>query len=258
MNIQTEAAGPVVLTETRTLTGRVQTDPNRLARVRPRFPGLVNAVNHELGDTVASGDVLATVQSNESLQEYAVEAPISGLIIKRDLQLGEATGEEPLFIIVDLSQVWVELDVFARDLDQIHAGMPVKIETLGGGYRIAGSIDWISPLTAHASQSVKARVVVVNEGGQLRPGQFVRGHVTVAEAEVPLAVRQSAVQRFRDFQVVFERFDDVYEVRMLELGRHNRDWVEVLGGIEAGAQYVTENSYLIKADIEKSGASHDH
>lgn len=258
MNIQTEAAGPVVLTETRTLTGRVQTDPNRLARVRPRFPGLVNAVNHELGDTVASGDVLATVQSNESLQEYAVEAPISGLIIKRDLQLGEATGEEPLFIIVDLSQLWVELDVFARDLDQIHAGMPVKIETLGGGYRIAGSIDWISPLTAHASQSVKARVVIVNEGGQLRPGQFVRGHVTVAEAEVPLAVRQSAVQRFRDFQVVFERFDDVYEVRMLELGRHNRDWVEVLGGIEAGAQYVTENSYLIKADIEKSGASHDH
>ena len=71
-------------------------------------------------------------------------------------------------------------------------------------------------------------------------------------------MRQSAVQGFRDFQVVFARFDDVYEVRMLELGRRNHDWIEVLGGIEAGTQYVTENSYLIKADIEKSGASHDH
>jgi cobalt-zinc-cadmium efflux system membrane fusion protein len=58
--------------------------------------------------------------------------------------------------------------------------------------------------------------------------------------------------------VVFARFDDFYEVRMLELGRRNRDWVEVLGGIESGTRYVTENSYLIKADIEKSGASHDH
>ena len=132
------------------------------------------------------------------------------------------------------------------------------VETLDGKYQKAASIDWVSPLTAHASQSVRARVTVSNEDGALRPGQFIRGHVTVAEHAVPLAVRQSALQRFRDFQVVFARFDDVYEVRMLELGRRNRDWVEVLGGIESGTQYVTENSYLIKADIEKSGASHDH
>jgi len=58
--------------------------------------------------------------------------------------------------------------------------------------------------------------------------------------------------------VVFARFGDTYEVRMLELGRGNRDWIEVLGGLVPGTEYVTANSYLIKADIEKSGASHDH
>ena len=258
MNIHTEAAGPVVLTETISLTGRVQTNPNRLSRVRPRFPGVVNAIHHELGETVKSGDILATVQSNESLQDYHVKAPIDGLIVKRDIQLGEATGEEPLFIIADLSEVWVELDVFVRDLEHIRKGMPVVIETLDRGYRDVASIDWVSPLTAHASQSVRARVVVANTEGRLRPGQFVRGQVTVAEDQVALAVRQSALQRFRDHQVVFARFDDVYEVRILELGRRNREWVEVLGGIEAGTHYVTGNSYLIKADIEKSGASHDH
>jgi cobalt-zinc-cadmium efflux system membrane fusion protein len=258
MGIQTEAAGPVILTETATLTGRVQTNPNRLSRVRPRFPGIVKAIRHELGDTVNAGDILATVQSNESLQDYRVRAPIDGLIIKRDIQLGEATGDEPLFIIADLSDVWVELDVFVRDLDRIKKGMPVTVETLDGTYQVAAKIDWVSPLTAHASQSVRVRVTVSNEDGRLRPGQFVRGRVTVAKYEVPLAVRQSGLQRFRDFQVVFARFEDVYEVRMLELGRRNRDWVEVLGGIEPGTQYVTENSYLIKADIEKSGASHDH
>jgi len=258
MGIRTEPAGPVILTETRTLTGRVQTNPNRLSRVRPRFPGVVKVIRHELGDVVHAGDILATVQSNESLQDYHLKAPIDGLIIKRDIQLGEATSEEALFIIADLSDVWVELDVFVRDLDRINKGMPVTVETLEGTYQKQASIDWVSPLTAHASQSVRARVTVLNEDGRLRPGQFIRGHVTIAEHEISLAVRQSALQRFRDFQVVFACFDDVYEVRMLELGRSNRDWVEVLSGIEAGTLYVTENSYLIKADIEKAGASHDH
>ena len=258
MGIQTETVGPVALTENRTLSGRVQTNPNRLSRVRPRFAGVVKAIRHELGDVVRAGDVLATVQSNESLQDYHVKAPINGLIVKRDVQVGEATGNEPLFIIVDLSEVWVELDVFVRDLDLIKKGQAVMVESLDGSYRKAASIDWVSPLTAHASQSVRARVIVANEDGALRPGQFIRGQVTVAEHAVSLAVRQAALQRFRDFQVVFARFDDVYEVRMLELGRRNHEWVEVLGGIEAGTRYVTENSYLIKADIEKSGASHDH
>jgi len=258
MGIETALVGPVTLTETRTLTGRVQTNPNRLSRVRPRFAGVVNAIRHELGDVVSAGDILATVQSNESLQDYDVKAPINGLIVKRDIQVGEATGDEPLFIIADLSQVWVELDVFVRDLEFIQKGQAVMVETLDGKYQKSASIDWLSPLTAHASQSVRARVTVSNEDGALRPGQFIRGRVTVAEHAVPLAVRQSAIQRYRDFQVVFARFDDFYEVRMLELGRRNRDWVEVQGGIESGTRYVTENSYLIKADIEKSGASHDH
>ena len=75
---------------------------------------------------------------------------------------------------------------------------------------------------------------------------------------MPLAVRQSALQTFRDWTVVFERVGDDYEVRPLTTGRSDGEWVEVLEGLDAGAQYVTKGSYLIKADIEKSGASHDH
>ena len=258
MGIQVETVGPVTLTETRTLTGRVQTNPNKLSRVRPRFPGVVKKIHHELGDVVIAGDNLATVQSNESLQDYRIRAPISGQIVKRDIQVGEATGDEALFIIADLSEVWVELDVFVRDLAFVKKGQSVEIETIDGDYQTTAIIDWVSPLTAHASQSVRARITVDNKDGSLRPGQFIRGHVTVDKHVVPLAVRQSAIQGFRDFQVVFARFDDDYEVRMLQLGRRNSEWVEVLEGIESGTQYVTGNSYLIKADIEKSGASHDH
>ncbi len=258
MGIQSEVVEPRTITERRTFTGRVQTNPNRLSRVRPRFAGVVKAVHFELGDKVRAGDVLATIQSNESLQNYHVRAPIDGQIVKRDLQVGEATGESPLFIIADHSDVWIELDIFVRDLAFIKKGQTVLLETLDGNDQVTAAIDWVSPLTSHASQSVRARVTVANKEGILRPGQFIRGLVTIAEHDVALAVRQSALQRFRDFQVVYARFDDTYEVRMLELGRSNQNWVEVLAGIEAGTQYVTTNSYLIKADIEKSGASHDH
>jgi hypothetical protein len=91
-----------------------------------------------------------------------------------------------------------------------------------------------------------------------RPAQFVRGKLVVAEHAVALAVRESGLQSFRDFTVVYAKVDDTYEVRMLDLGRRDGEYVEVLGGLEAGTIYVTANSYLVKADIEKSGASHDH
>lgn len=258
MGIKTEIAGPVTLTETRTLTGRVQTNPNRLSHVRARFPGMVININKELGDSVKAGEILATIQSDESLQNYHVKAPIDGLIVKREIQVGEASSNNPLFIIADMSDVWIELDIFVRDLNYIKVGQPVVLESLQRDFSTEATIDWISPLAMHASQSVHARLTVPNTDNALRPGQFIRAHVTIAENTVPLAVRQSALQRFRDFQVVFAKFGNTYEVRMLQPGRSNREWVEVLDGIDPGTVYVTDNSYLIKADIEKSGASHDH
>ena len=131
------------------------------------------------------------------------------------------------------------------------------METLDGHFS-TGTIDWLSPMSSHASQSTLARVPIDNEDYQLRPGQFVTAEVGIAEHEVPLAVQRSGIQPFRDFQVVFAKFDDTYEVRMLKFGITNNGWLEVVGGITPGTEYVTENSYLIKADIEKSGASHGH
>ena len=85
-----------------------------------------------------------------------------------------------------------------------------------------------------------------------------RGLVSVDQRRAPLAVRTDAIQQFRDFRVVFAKIGETYEVRMLELGQESPEWTEVLSGIDAGTVYASENSYVIKADIEKSGASHDH
>jgi cobalt-zinc-cadmium efflux system membrane fusion protein len=162
-----------------------------------------------------------------------------------------------LFVIADLSEVWVQLDVFGRHLGAIKTGQQVSISSLDGSY-VNGAIDWVSPLVAHGSQSVRARIPLENPDGALRAGQFVRARVTVGETDVPLAVRRSALQTFRDFDVVYAKVGETYEVRMLHLGLKDETHIEVLAGLTPGESYVTDNSYLVKADIEKSGASHDH
>jgi cobalt-zinc-cadmium efflux system membrane fusion protein len=258
MGIATDEAGPTTLKRQLSLSGVIQADPARVSRVRARYPGIVREVAAQPWTTVARGALLARVQSNESLQNYSVTAPIGGVIVEHRAQVGEATGEETLFTIVDLSRVWIELDVFQNDLAKVAENQPVEVFDLDARKLADGRVSRIAPLAVHGSQSVRARVVLDNTSGVLRPGQFVTGRVTVGEAKVPLAVLKAGLQRFRDFDVVFEQVGDAYEVRVLELGRADAERVEVLDGITAGARYVTENSYLIKADIEKAGASHDH
>jgi cobalt-zinc-cadmium efflux system membrane fusion protein len=113
-------------------------------------------------------------------------------------------------------------------------------------------------VVADHDQTVVARVVLANPNGRLLPGTFIKAEVTVDQYEVPLAVKKTGLQAFRDFTVVYAQVDDQYEVRMLEIGRDDGTFVEVLGGLEPGTRYVDGNSHLIKADIEKSGAAHDH
>lgn len=258
MGIATATAGPASLKLQLSLSGVIQADPARVSRVRARYPGIVREVAVQPWQTVSKGALLASVQSNESLQNYPLNAPIGGVIVEHRAQVGEATGEELLFTIIDLSRVWVELDVFQNDLARIADQQPVEVFDLDGRKLADGRLARIAPLAIHGSQSVRARVILNNATGALRPGQFVSGRVTVSEFKTDLAVEKSALQRFRDADVVFEQVGDVYEVRRVELGRADATRVEVLSGLEPGARYVTQNSYLIKADIEKSGASHDH
>ena len=122
---------------------------------------------------------------------------------------------------------------------------------------VAGLIARIGPV-AEPNQAVTARVVLDNADGALVPGMHVTADIQIAEHAAALAVKREGLQSFRDFTVVYAQIGDDYEVRMLELGRQDAERVEVLSGLVPGTRYVTTNSYLVKADIEKSGASHDH
>lgn len=255
--VQTEVAGSAQLVQTLTLYGRIVPDPAHERQVSARYPGLIGTVSKKLGDRVTAGDALVQIESNESLQTYTVTAPIGGIVTARNANQGEQSGDRALFAIMDPSSVWAELSVFPRDRAKVRPGAAVRVKSADSEVVVEGKVDRVDVL-AGANQAVTARVTLKNPNNEFVSGGFVTAEVAVAERTVPLAVKTSGLQPFRDFTVVYEQVGDTYEVRMLELGEQHGEWTEVLGGLDRGARYVTENSYVIKADVEKSGASHDH
>lgn len=256
--IRVAAAGPGVIRDEHELQGLLMPIEDRHVRLAARFPGPIRSITVGVGDAVSRGQVLATVESNVSLAPYTVASPIDGVVLARAASIGELAGEAPLFEIADLSELWVDVHLFGSDVQHIVAGLPIEVTRLSDGTRARTTLDRVLPTTATASQSTVGRARIDNADGRWRPGTAVRARVTVAEHNVPLAVPLAALQRFRDWDVVFVRIGEDYEIRPLELGRRDGVHVEVLDGLKAGDEIVVAQSYLVKADIEKSGASHDH
>ncbi|MEZ5563159.1 MAG: efflux RND transporter periplasmic adaptor subunit [Gammaproteobacteria bacterium] len=256
--VETAVAGPGRIEEQLSLFGSIQPDPNRIRNVSARFPGVIRSVHVNVGDRVKQGQQLAAIESNESLQVYALTAPITGVIVERHANVGETTDGDALFQVADFSSVRADLNAFPRDRSRLRRGQPVRVMAAAGGQEATASVDFIAPAGTGGNQSLLVRVQLDNADGQWTPGEFVEGLITVSAVEAPMVIPRSALQTFRDWEVVFVKVGDVYEFRPLELGRTDGERVEVLSGLQAGDTYVSGNSYLIKADIEKSGASHDH
>lgn len=252
--IKTRQVGLGSIELTVTTYGRLTIAPEQLAQVRARFPGIITRINARLGERVAKGDLLAQVESNESLTTYDLRSPINGVVIESAINIGEVTGEQSLFTIAELTTLWAELRVFPGQRNEVAVGQKVRLKA--EGIERQGTISYLLPATDNAPYSL-ARVRVDNQDGVLNPGLLVSGDIVIDTFEA-LAVDNRALQPFHDGTAAFVQVGDNYEVRPLELGRSDGVFTEVLGGLQAGDRYVVENSYLIKADIEKSGASHDH
>ncbi|MFZ5619304.1 MAG: efflux RND transporter periplasmic adaptor subunit [Pseudomonadota bacterium] len=256
--VEVETTGPATIEETVTLAGRVELQPHGRAEAAAWFPGRIVDMTKKIGEAVERGETLAKVTASNSLQTYAIPAPIAGVVIERRANVGDVAGAEPIYVIADATLVRAEFYVYPRDAERLRAGQSVSIRSLSGDNTVAAKIETILPSADMTTQTIVAHVELPNDDLSWRPGQAVEGVVVVGKEEVPLAVRTEALQRFRDFTVVYARVGETYEVRMLELGRRTPEWTEVLGGLDPGVTYVTRNAFLIRQDVEKSGASHDH
>ncbi|MGY8776060.1 HlyD family efflux transporter periplasmic adaptor subunit [Spongiibacter tropicus] len=255
MGIATAKAGGATLVQRVPAFGRIIADTNAEQRVFARFDGVITRIHVGLGQAVNKGDALVTIESNESLKPYTLRASLPGEVVALPANVGEVTAGRSLLTLLNTESLLAELEVFPADLKRLKPGKTVLLNAEGD--TIEGVIVHI-PRTLNAMQAASVRVAINGDTASLRAGQFIKGELEVDQFEVPLAVKRSGLQGFRDFTVVYAKVGQQYEVRMLELGREAGEWVEILGGLEPGTEYVTDNSYVIKADIEKSGASHDH
>lgn len=257
--IRVAPAGPGVIADEHDVQGLLTPVEGRLAKAVARFPGPIRDVRAGVGDDVRAGQVLATVESNQSLSTYAIAAPIAGSVLERNASVGAMAGEGAvLFEIADLTTLWVDLHIFGADAGHIRPGMPVTVTRMSDGVSVETTLERVLPGTATASQSTVARATIANADGKWRPGSAVRARVTVERHSARLVVPLTAVQTLRGADVVFTRDGDAYRARTVELGKRDGTQVEVLSGIAEGASVVVEQSYLVKADIEKSGVAHEH
>lgn len=255
--VMVEAAGPAIVQDVLRLSGEVTLAPSATSSVRATYPGPVRSVSANVGDTIQRGQALARIESSSSLQEYTITAPKSGIVLERHTNAGDVAGSDPLFVIADLGQMDAYLHVFPRDAARVRTGQTVRLGVAGGDMSVGATISRFLPM-AGANLQTRIAVAEIPAGSGLQPGMRLMADVVIAESDVPLGVKETGLQSFRDFTVVYAKVGETYEVRMLDLGRRDGKIVEVLGGLRPGEIYVTDNSFLIKADIDKSGASHDH
>ncbi len=239
----------------RTLYGVVTLSPEHTSHVAARFAGRITRVNVEYGDTVKKGQVLASIESNSSLQTYNVTAPLSGSVIAKHANAGEVVSEQTLFTITNTSTLWAELKVFPSQASVIKPQQQVVLQS--DERQIESHISQLLPNTTAEPFRI-ARVKFNNPDNDWFPGLMVSAKVLIDEHEVGLRVPLSALQQYESNTVVFVKEGNAYHAVQVDLGVRDDQYAEVLSGLDAGQKIVTENSYLIKADLEKDGAEHSH
>lgn len=119
-NLSVEEAGAHTIQTTLPLYGKVAANEETTAHVSPRFAGIVKSVRKRLGDPVSKGEVLAVVESNDSLRSYDVKSEIAGTITAKEVTLGELVNDQKvMFTVTDLSSVYVDLNVYREDFSQL-------------------------------------------------------------------------------------------------------------------------------------------
>ena len=255
--VKTATAGPQILQQREKLFGVIAAIDAQIYRLNAPYPSLVEKIHVNVGDQIKKGQVLATLRNVATLQSYSLKSPNAGEVTHRPINAGERVDMTPLLTITDLNTVWVEMSAFPEAIEKLQVGQSVQVNDLHQHDSATALLTYIAPKMT-GGHIARARAVIDNSDGHWRPGMHVKAAVTTATRQVPLAVSSTALQNFRNQKVVFSRQGNTFEARPLQLGERDDQYIEVLSGLEAGTEYVTANSFLIKADILKSGAAHVH
>lgn len=338
--IEVKEAGPGTLTVPLELPGEIVANPDRLAHIVPRAPGVVRKVMKNLGDVVKAGETLAVLDSRDladskaaylaalkrveiaktilkreeqlwkkkispemdylgaqktlaeadielksaekklhvlglsdddveklptqpdvAYTQYEIRAPFSGTVIGKHIALGELVKDDrDVFIVADLSTVWVNIQVYQKDMLSVRKGQQVVISTGKSVPDVTGAISFIEPVAGAETRTAVAHVVLPNPKGILRPGLFVTAKVTLDEIPVPILIPKTAIITEGGKISVFVEEDEGFKLQPITTGRGNDSAAEVVSGLKAGKKYVSKGGFTLKAQMSKGafGDGHAH
>ncbi len=250
-------AGPGLVDVVIELPAEVRPNSDRLSHLAAPFAGVVRAVHKTVGDRVRAGDVLAVIES-ETLVTYPLKTAFDGVVIDKHVSPGETvTRDHPLFIVADLSTVWVEINVYLDVLPLVRVGQAVRLETAHGSTEADGTVSYVSPIIDQATRTATARVVLASNDGRWQPGLFVTALVA-RPVPAPLLVPRRALHNVEGRSVVFVATADHFEARPVVVGVTGRLSAAIEDGLVAGERFADEQSFLVKAELLKGEAGHEH
>ncbi|RJG03517.1 efflux RND transporter periplasmic adaptor subunit [Noviherbaspirillum sedimenti] len=201
----------------------------------------------------------ATGKFSSDLNRYEIRAPFDGMVMEKHLSLGEAVKEDAsIFTISDLSTVWAEIAVPASNLNAVRVGGNVTIRATAFDARATGKIAYVGALLGEQTRVAKARVVLANPDLAWRPGLFVNVDIVSSQADAAVTVASDAVQTHEDKPVIFVRVPGGFRAQEITLGRSDGKRVEIVKGLQAGAEYAGTGSFIIRSELGKASAEHAH
>lgn len=202
---------------------------------------------------------LGAAPGSPDLNRYELRAPFDGMVVEKHLALGEAVKEDAnVFTLSDLSSVWADVSVAAKDLPLIRVGDKVMVHSSAFEGATTGTVAYVSALIGEQTRTATARVVLPNPKLSWRPGLFVNVEVVAGEVQAPVTVAASAIQAFEGREVVFVEVPGGFQARTVKLGRTDGQRTEITSGLQVGQRHASTNSFVIKAEIGKASAEHEH
>lgn len=260
LHIQEAESGTI--TKSSVFPAEIKLNRDRMAAVSPPYASLVRQVFVEIGDPVKKGDILVSLENRETLAVYTVAAPLDGIIISKDLAVGETAGPDKVLVeVADLSTVWADISIFPKYQHLIRKGMPVQL-IAHDGHSARGKVKYISPIVCSETRTFNARCVLAGAGEDFTPGAFVRARVATESAHAEVVVSREAVQVLDGATVIFVPGDHGFQSQDVELGLADDHSVEIKQGLNSGDRYVAVGAFALKAQMVTSGmdphAGHGH
>ena len=198
-----------------------------------------------LGLTDATIDALS--KRTDLAATFSLNSPIDGIVIERNATIGASVGTDAnLFKIINLSQVWIDANVFEKDLQRVRPGQEVKLTVPAFPQTtFSGRVIFVDSVVNPETRTVNVRTEVANPDGRLKPDMFANVQIVTDVNRAAISIPQSAILNDEGKTVVFVADGNGYKKRQVQAGIQNNDRVEIVDGLNAGDKVVVKGNYLL-------------